>query len=166
MKYLEARDKIRDGDMIAVRGRRGIFSILTYTITNSPYTHVATAIWLNDGLWMAEINIGGNHLVPVSQLRDDFDVFYCPAPREKVRDVILETLREHKNYGVIDVFLIALKSLFGISLRSSKNDVCSEYVARIYRLAGAKLDLPQTPSPKDLARILSKTTIEIRNKEK
>jgi hypothetical protein len=166
MKYLEARDKIRDGDMIAVRGRRGIFSILTYTVTDSPYTHVGTAVWLDDGLWLAEINIGGNHLVPLSQLRDDFDVFDCPTTRENARNAILVTLREHENYGVVDVFLIALKSLFGISLRSTKNDVCSEYVARIYRMAGAKFDLPQIPTPKDLARELGEVKLTIRNEEK
>jgi hypothetical protein len=162
MNYTTAREMIETGDLIAVKGRRGIFSILTYTITNSPYTHTATAIWIENGLWIAEINLSGNRLVPLSQITEPFDVYDCPVrDRENVRASILQRLRIRQKYGVGDLFLIALKELFGIRTNTTKYDICSEYCMKIYKDAGWITTLPKIPSPKDLVKTLGNIKIEV-----
>jgi len=149
-KYENVRNLILDGDLIAVRGRRGIFGIITRFVTNSDYTHNGIAIWLDNGLWLAEINIGGNHLVPMSQLRDDFDVLNCPADRNLVRTAILEKLRNHKAYGVSDLFRIAARRFFNWNLGNGNGEVCSEFSMQVYSAAGANLTVPKLPTPDEI----------------
>jgi hypothetical protein len=149
--YADGRSAIADGDLIAVRGRRGVVPILTRWVTRSAYTHTAVAVWLDGGLWAAEINVGGNHLVPVSQLRDAFDVYDCPGDRAAVREVVLRRLRTARRYGVLDLFLIAARRLLGVHLGNSQDEVCSEFSARVYVEAGTVLDVPSLPAPDEVA---------------
>lgn len=161
LTYSDARDLIRDGDLIAVRGRRGVVPILTRWVTRSAYTHTAVAVWLDGGLWAAEINIGGNHLIPLSQLRDDFDVFDCPGDRAAVRDVVLGRLRTARRYGVLDLFLIAARRLLGWKLGDSPDEICSEFSARVYAEAGISLKLPRLPAPDEVAEAVGHLKLRV-----
>jgi hypothetical protein len=163
MNYTEARKKIKTGDIINIRKHSGIISKLTEIFTRSPYTHTGISIWLNGGLWMAEINSGHNHLIPLSQFADiNFDVFECPVDRNKVRTDILESLRVRVNYGIISFILLGIYNLFRIKERVSslKDKVCSEYVQDI--LINAGWNSPgKMVSPYDLSKIL-KLKFEVR----
>lgn len=161
MVYERARSLILDGDLIAVRGRRGFIPILTRLVTRSPFTHTGIALWLDGGLWIAEMNLGGNHLIPASQLRDDFDVFDCPCNRAALRDVVLRRLRTARRYGVLDLFSIAARRLLGWRLGNSAHEICSEFSARAYIEAGAVLKLPMLPAPDEVARAVGNFKLRV-----
>lgn len=157
MKYADIRDQIRDGDLIAVRSNHRGLPALTRYFTHSPYTHTAVAIWLGGGLWAAEMNAGGNVLVPLSRYQDsDFDVFSCPAAPEAVRILTLEFLRDRIDYDFIDLLRIAAHNVLRLKLPTDTGGlVCSAGSARIYRSARwAPVGLPSIPAPSDLVAAL------------
>jgi hypothetical protein len=157
MNYEEARSRIETGDVISVRRKDGFMSKMIRAITRSPYTHSGIAIWLDGGLWMAEINGGHNHLIPLSQLQDiDLDISECPVSRDKVRTAILESLRARANYGMASFVIIGFVNLLKIKerLHSFKDKVCSEYIQAI--LISAGWDTPDyMASPYDLVKKLT-----------
>lgn len=140
MEYFEARGQIEDGDLIAVRGETGILAFLTRLVTRSPVTHTGTAIWMDGGLWMAELNSGRNHAVPLSQLdKTDFDVYHCPVEdRAVVRQAIEAALRSKINYGFWALLVIGLLNWLQIKvfLHARRILVCSGYCVMIYETAG------------------------------
>jgi hypothetical protein len=99
--YESMRHLIQDGDLIAVRGSHPI-DRLTSLVTRSPYTHTGVAIWLDDHLFMADLNSGRNHLTALSCL-EDFDVFAPPAglDRPTIRAAALTWLASPIDYGFI-----------------------------------------------------------------
>lgn len=160
MKYADIRDQIRDGDLIAVRSNHRGLPALTRFFTRSPYTHTAVAIWLDGGLWAAEMNAGGNALVPLSRWANtDFDVFAHP-PFEYAYDVryaILESLRGKIDYDLADLLRIAAHNVLHCKLPTDTGGlVCSAYSAKIYSLCGWNpLLLPSIPAPSDLVAALN-----------
>lgn len=158
MKYADIREQIRDGDLIAIRSKHGGLPALTRYFTRSPYTHTAVAIWLDGGLWVAEMNAGGNVLVPLSRYQDsDFDVFLCPDSPEAVRILTLEFLRDQIDYDFIDLLRIAAYNVLRLKLPTDTGGlVCSAGSARIYVLAGWKpVGMPSIPAPSDLVAALN-----------
>lgn len=137
--YPEIRPHVADGDLVAVRSRHGLFPNLTRLITASPYTHTAIALWLEGGLWIAEMRSGGNVLVPLSQrANEDFDVFDCPVDRRNLRGWVLGMLRTKIDYDVRDLARIAAWRLFGVPLPEQDDDqlVCSAFAALVYLSCG------------------------------
>jgi hypothetical protein len=157
MNYDEVRDKIKTGDVISVRAKNGIIADMIRLVTRSPYSHSGIAIWLGDGLWMAEINSGHNHLVPLSQYQYmDFDVFECPADRDRTQVEILQSLRFRIDYGILSFFMIGYATVFGAKGRftTRKAKVCSEYVQTILINSGWSVP-DKMVSPADLASKLT-----------
>jgi hypothetical protein len=89
MPYAQARELIKDGDLIAVRDVHSKLGRLTQIVTRKPYTHTGVARWMGDRLYMADLNSGRNHLTAVSQLQS-FDV--CAPPIGLMRDAIVESM--------------------------------------------------------------------------
>lgn len=139
MLYQEARKAIETGDTIAVRTSHGILGDLTKSITSSAYTHVGAAIWVAGRLYMAELNGGRNHLVPLSQLTD-FDVYARPAgiSVEAAEEAILFWLTESIPYGFLTFVAIGFLNCFRIKMfvHWRKSMVCSGFVVAIYERAG------------------------------
>jgi hypothetical protein len=168
MNYHDARWQIRDGDLIAVRGKGGIIGSLTRFFTRSPYTHAAVAVWFDGGLYMAELNGGRNHLVPVSQIADeDFDVCWCPV-REPycVRRAVEYWLRHEVPYGYLAFILIGLSNFLRLDVRGRVGGmlVCSSYCAAVYQSAGWK-KRNRIVSPADLVGML-KMKLQVRQTSK
>lgn len=140
MKYQEARSLIETGDAVAVKRKTGLLASLTRLLTRSDYTHNGIAIWLDGGLWMAELNGGGNHMIPMSQLENmDFDVFYPPVDdRIAIKQAILSVLREHQDYGFAALPVIGLLEWLRVKafLHARRVLVCSGYVVKVYEEAG------------------------------
>lgn len=156
MNYEQARPLVQDGDLVAVRSARGGLSALTRWVTRSPYTHTAMAIWIADGLWVAEMGLGGNHLVPLSHYKDRrFDVFDCPVERETVRRWTLTVMREPIEYDLLDLLHIAVHHLLGTPLPNARGCVCSAFNAATYLWAGwTPAGLPAIPAPSDVVAAL------------
>lgn len=158
VSYQEARGLIFTGDLIAVRGRHGILPALVRGVTGSPYTHTAVALWLDGGLYVAEMDGIKGVLVPLSQYADtDFDVFACPrdavAERIAVKDAALAAIRTRIDYDIADLLRIAAWRTLRLPLPSRDRNgmVCSALSARIYRDVGlVLLGCPSIPAPDDL----------------
>lgn len=136
MDYAQARNLIEDGDLIAVRGTHGALAAATRSATDSPVTHTGIAFWQADGLWMGELNGGGNHGVPLSQLEGtDFDVYYPPVPsRKKVRASLLAALRDKQPYGFLALPVIGLLNWLRIKVFIHWRQilVCSGWCVKVY----------------------------------
>lgn len=166
MKYEQARELIQDGDLIAVKSRHGGLVALTRLVTRSPYTHTAVALWLDGGLWVAEMGFDGNHLVPLSHhAGKGFEVFDCPIERATLRKWVTEVMREPLEYDLLDLLRIACNRILGVALAGDGGGrVCSAFSASIYLWAGwPARGLPSIPAPDDVVRALGgapKLTVE------
>lgn len=140
MLYDIARPQIETGDIIAVREKHGTLSPFTRFFTHSDYTHNGIAIWLHDGLWMAELNGGRNHIIPISQLSDiEYDVYECPVEdRDRVEKAITDSLRVRVEYGFAALIPIGLLNFLNIKvfLHARQILVCSGYCVAILEAAG------------------------------
>lgn len=170
--YPDIRPHIADGDLVAVRSRHGVFPNLTRLVTGSPYTHAAIALWLEGGLWIAEMRRDGNVLVPLSQRADeDFDVFDCPpeVDRSWLRVDVLHTLRGKIDYDVRDLARIAAHRLLGVRPPAQDDGalICSAYSARAYLMRGwqPRHALPSIASPGDVVRALGMVPKVIHRRE-
>lgn len=152
MKYDELRRQVLDGDLVAVRSNHGGMPRLIRRITGSPYTHTAIAIWLDLGLWVAEMDGAKNVLVPLSQYAHlPFDVYRCPVPRAAVREAVLEQLSGKVGYDWLEILAIGARRLFGLKLREhGHRKVCNSYSAAAWLSAGWAAELPELASPGDL----------------
>ncbi len=140
MTYAQARAKIHDGDLISVFKAYSIFNIATKLFTGE-YTHVGIAIWMDGGLWLVEINGGGNHAIPLSQLQKcGFDVSSPPSgvTRMTARAHALQALRERETYGFFTTIVTGVIEFFKIPLVINwrKGRHCAGLVVRIYDRAG------------------------------
>lgn len=155
MLYEEARNNIATGDLIAVRDAHSWLGRLTQIVTRSTYTHVGVAIWSGGRLYMAELNGGRNHLVPLSQLKN-FDVMACPEGLVDVEGAIFNSLMLPIDYGFAAFILIGLLNLLHLKLfvHWRKIIVCSGFCVAIYESAGWP-ERSRTISPQELVDELS-----------
>jgi len=164
MDYAEARSLIEDGDLISVRRKHGFLVFWIRFFTRAPDTHSGIAIWLHDGLWMAELNAGRNHAVPLSQLeRTDFDVYYPPVEdRAAIRTAVLDQLRVTVNYGVLALLVIGVLDFFRLDVfvHWRRIMVCSGYCVAAYEKAGWS-EHSRMVSPRKLASWL-KPKLQVR----
>jgi len=137
--YKEARNKIADGDLVAVRAAHGVLGYLTKFFTRSQYTHTGLAIWDEDGLYLAELNGGRNHKIPMSQLEHiDFDVYEKPHGLRNIRSAITKWLRKPIDYGYLAFFAIGLLNWLKVKMFVPwrKILVCSGWCVAVYEEAG------------------------------
>lgn len=143
MTYEDARPLILTGDLIAVRDVHGLLGRATQIVTDDPHTHTGVAIWLDEHLFMAELNSGRNHLTPLSQL-GDFDVCNPPVGlnRGAIKRAIIEWLANPINYGFVAFVGIGIKCLIQRLLKVKlfihwrKIIVCSGGSVQIFEMAG------------------------------
>jgi len=152
--YDEVRPLLATGQIVGVRERHSIAHVLTNLFTGTRYTHVGMISIKECGVYLAELNGGRNHLIPLSQLKDKrFDIYECPEECLPYIDQSIEdALREEIPYGFFAFILIGLMDLFNISikLKGKKLLVCSGFVVSILRRAGWKKEVSTLISPGDL----------------
>lgn len=164
MDYATARSIIEDGDLIGVHGEHGLLVWPTRFFTRSKVTHVGIAVWLDGGLYLAELNGGGNHYVPLSQLSEvGFEVRYPPVnDRSRVKQAVQDLMRSKKTYGYLGLAVVGLITWLKIkvSIRAKELIVCSGWCRTVYEAAGAPRKT-QMVSPGDLCNELPlKLTVE------
>lgn len=148
-----------DGDLIAIRPTHGGWVQLVQWATRSAYSHCAIALWLEDGLWAAEMDGAKNVLVPLSQYaQTPFDVFPCPVDRALVRDDILVTLRGHISYDWTDIARLALNRILRVPLPAVDDSkmICSSWAAWTWLRSGWKPAgrLPSIATPAEVVAAL------------
>lgn len=157
MNYAEARSQIQDGDLIAVCGTEGFLSPFTRFFTRSRYTHVGVALWMDGGLWLAEINAGANHATPLSQFAvNDFDVYHKPAEcTGDIRAAIHTALCIKIHYGFSALPVVGFLNWFRIKVFVHARRIieCAGFCIMIYELAGYP-EYTRILSPVDITRLL------------
>ena len=172
VSYPLARRKIRDGDLLLFRPRRGRIGRLIAKAGRSEYSHAAMAAWWNGRLMCLETLQGrGGRAVLLSNLVQEnpgrIDV-YAIAPRRKPFDraAAVEAMIEitGRPYGWWSVMLVALLHMPVVRLLTRPNTddtangslpFCSQAYAKAFRAGGIdpvpRLADRQT-EPGDLAR--------------
>jgi hypothetical protein len=137
MNYDEYAPLIQSGDLISVPVAHSIMGKLTQFFTRSEYTHSGVAFWMGNELFMAELNGGRNHLIPIIQLQD-FDVYECPQNLRDVNGAIRKWLSYPVQYGYSAFIAIGLLNWFRIKAFVHWRNilVCSGYVVAIWETAG------------------------------
>ena len=162
---MEDLKMINTGDLIVVRKNKSILGRATQFFTRSPYTHAGIAIWIEGVLYVAELNGGRNHLIPIEQL-NNYDVYECPEGLTDVRSAIHKWLQKPVDYGYAALFLIGFLDWFKIKVfvhwRSIM--VCSGFCVAIYETAGWP-EHTRVISPAGLASEL-KLKLEVRPQKK
>lgn len=164
LKYKDARALIIDGDLVAVINPQGIFGYATQFFTRSKYTHVGIAIWLGDGLYLAELNSGRNHFIPLSQLEGvKFDVYTPPYQLVDIRSAVFKWMREPIDYSFLASAVIGLRSWLGIkaSINWKEQLVCSGWCMAVYQEDGMTR-YSRVVSPAELVKLF-KLKFNVRN---
>ena len=168
MDYATARPLIRSGDVIGVMSSAGLLAKLTRAVMRlsggKPYTHTGLALWQAGRLYIVELNGGGNHLVPLSQITAPFRVAR-PLPDVSPEDVQIAVdfeLETHVGYGAASLILIGLRRLFGAAPRAPWGLVCSGYVLSILRRLGWSPEgLHPMPAPDEIMRAAGPVIISV-----
>jgi hypothetical protein len=151
MTYDEARDQIKNGDIVHVFRPKASFSIKTlvhsliWFFTGSRIFHNVVAIWMvtpggMSRLMAVESHIkGGKRIVPMS-LYAGFELQVQPLPFGAVFSAMEEMLMERvgdQPYGLLDFVSIGAREFFGLKLKDhGGSQVCSELCAEAWMLAG------------------------------
>ena len=139
MTYAQARTKICDGDTIAVITPRNWIGKITQFFTHRKYTHTGIAIWVDGGLYLAELNGGGNHLTPLSHWEGlDFDVCEMPIGLIGVREATFEMLREPIDYSYSGFLAAGARAFFRIkqAIHWRTRLICVGFCVAVYEKAG------------------------------
>jgi hypothetical protein len=175
LSYIEARPKIKSGDIVHIfrpqKKASAIQTVIYTTIeffTGSPIYHNVVAMWMTspngeEKLMCVESNIkGGKQIVPLST--------YCgrkmqvqPLPVEfKFADMEEAALRRvgQQGYSIMDFVAIGLQEFVGLKIKDFRNQVCSELCAMLWKAAGVPL-LESQISPGKLKGDLQKLGIEV-----
>ena len=171
MDYATARPLIRSGDVIGVMSRKGPLVWATRAVMwisgGKPYTHVGVALWQAGRLYLVELNGGGNHLVPLSQISQPFDVArpLVGVSDDAVAGAVDAELEHHVSYGVWSLALIGLRRLFGQAPRAPFGLVCSSFAAGILRRLGwAPAGLHPMPAPDEVMAAAGNSVVSVTQK--
>ena len=151
VKYAQARDQIKNGDVFMYKGK-GLASSVTRWVTHSPYSHAALAAWWNQQLMVMEAKGQGvvvnSILRSIRHYRGDVEWFSCKkeiSEDDRLRMVKFAQEELGKSYGRWKAILLGIKILFEHDLekrdrlKRGKKLFCSEYVAQIYNSIGLDL---------------------------
>lgn len=152
MSYSEARPLIKSGDVVNMyRYSRGLMPFLHGFIqffTGSKLYHTVVAVWMKspngiERLMCIETNLfGGKRLVPLSiySKRCDMEVIHLPEQYKfsTMEEAAMNGVGEEP-YGVLGLIGIGLREFFGLKVKDSKGQVCSELVADLLIKAGVPL---------------------------
>jgi len=154
--YEEIRGQIKTGDIVLVKGD-GVIGKIIRALTAESYSHVALFLWLDGGLWIAEMREGvGFNMQPASQWfdnsKDSCMVGFAPEPVRVVPDLIIDFVMKSRadklRYSYFTLFTVWLSQLIGRVLPAG--NVCSTWVEKAWRLGG--LSIIGTPDPGDFAQ--------------
>lgn len=157
MNYDEVRPYLETGQIIGVKENKTWLHKLTRIFTKRTYTHVGIIQVEPNGVYLAELNGGRNHKIPMSQLmHKSFDVAECPKEcLEAVNESINRWLRFEVPYGFLAFILIGLNKFLGLKVPIKQGDiVCTGFVVNILTTAGWKLDVSPNIDPGSLMALL------------
>jgi len=154
MKYVEQRTSILTGDLLLVEGK-GLASVLIRVFTGQQVSHVGMFVWIENGLFVAEMRGKGFSLEPASQrvieelrkahlyhgVADD----RVHRDRKVVVDMIMRARAEKPDYSYFTLVKVWLSQIFKRKMPGAL--VCSTFVQHIWSMCG--VPFAQTADPGD-----------------
>jgi hypothetical protein len=154
--YAQARELIKDGDIIFFKNKPNISSKLIEAITDSPFSHVAIAFWVEVAcknihktkrLMIVEATGHTNNRDIVNLSNECIYDMIVLSPPLKWIDISENALDRVGlvPYGWTDGALIGIQSLiyrgFGkkINIGGGRGEYCSEFVAKAYKLPNTEI---------------------------
>ena len=157
MNYDEVRPLLETGQIVGVMENKSILHKLTHIFTKDKTTHVGIIKVDSSGVYLAELNGGRNHSIPMSQLTHKrFNVYACPDEcKPHVEESINRWLRYEVPYGYLTFILIGLNKFFGLKLKGKKGDiVCTGFLVNILTTAQWKLEVSTDIDPGSFVKLL------------
>jgi hypothetical protein len=153
--YQELRDTIRTGDILGVKGRDPI-SIVIRSVTGESLNHVAVFVWLDDGLWIAEMNSKTNFTMApasdyVARKKGSLFVIYMPeADQMAMKQEILRTRARDSNkavrYSFTTLGKVFVSQVIRFNIYERVGKVCSTFAQHVRKIGGHDLtSLPMDP---------------------
>lgn len=177
MDYPTARQQIKTGDVLAIRGRTA-FARLTALVQRlgglgalSGVSHMGVGWWIDGRLYSVEMDGQHNVLRPLSQhiaAGCAVEVYRNPVPEAMAAQFERATATAIP-YSVMDLILIAARLLLGAQTPPDRGGlVCSTFVTRWLQWAGWlwPMGLPSMPAPAEVCRALGLPRITIEQNTK
>ena len=152
--YLEVRDQIGSGDIIAFEVSKYAPKISGFIklFTRENIYHIGIAVWMysSEGdrrLFIIQASNGNRQVVPLSLYEDEtMQIWAAPCPFSNISEYALQRIGKVK-YAYMDLISIWAKDNLKLSVKNWSGEVCSEMVVKIYGSAGIdlgdKLSTPQ-----------------------
>lgn len=171
MTYPELREQAQNGDVILLEGS-GFVSKFIRVFTGQSISHVALLVWLDSGLFIAEMIEGvGYQIKPASERIPAYKgiVYYGKAPKV-VNDspgCILKSVLEYRadkskqRYGYFTLFSVWWSQIRHKNIEVKKK-VCSTFIADVWNWCRFKFS--ETPDPGNyvnLCQFISKVDREV-----
>lgn len=161
MDYQTFRDRASTGDVLLLEGS-DLAGRFVRVLTGQQISHVALLLWLDDGLWVAEMRNSGYSLMPASQRVPDMaagaQVYWGKAPmqvRLRSREITDKALSfRGSRYSWWSLITVWAAQIFRRQMPGRL--VCSTLVERAWA-SGAYM-FSQTPDPGDFMRLCESTT--------
>ena len=145
MKYSELRSQIQSGDLALITGFCGL-SFLVRLATARSTSHVAVFVWIESGLWVAEMHERrGYRLTPATlwisdRLDDGAEISLALSPwfGEKSQPVTkaVNAWRHHR-YSKFHAFM-AWVAIWIPALTIRYPSICSGFASHVWQAAGSK----------------------------
>lgn len=168
MKYSEARDTIKSGDLIFLTHRKwsswyDIKVQLVRFFTASEYCHAAIAWCIGGRVFIIESVVPLVRIVPLSTLADDG--FYFAPSKISMSSAEMEFALSKVGTGKYSQIRAVLAQLIGIKIGDGQFLECAEFVIACRRLSGADLGDKATPSAVAQAALISGSAINFVSKD-
>jgi len=167
MLYKEARDKIKDGDIVFMAKSKGIVAATIRFFTRSVYSHVNIAFWIQTeaGPRLCAVEAQGGttrRMINMSYYETRADMHIVSCPKDFKTFVAPEALKQlgFVNYSYKEAFYIGLREFLLKYLKikikeKTLGEICSEFVARVIGMKDSQL------SPDELQTSLEETGFPI-----
>ena len=152
MKYSEVREHAANGDLLLLEGKGPVGRFIR-VVTGQQISHVAMLLWLDEGLWVAEMRNAGYSFAPASQripeMQEQGIVYWGKAPRQvRNRPIhIHEKALSFRGSRYSWWSLVTVWCAQVLKRQMPRNLVCSTFVEKVWEAAG--WNFHQTPDPGD-----------------
>ena len=134
--YSMLRTMIKNGDTIAVNGNSLISKAIKF-ITKENISHTGIALWQDDRLFVVEMDMDKNVMVPLSQYEhNELHVYRHKSNIEISSNTILDLLKQPVNYGWIDIVKLFGYKTLGVSFLTKDTTnamICTSLNQKCYK---------------------------------
>lgn len=141
--YSDLLPLIKNGDTIAINGNSLISKSIKF-ITGESLSHTGIALWQNDKLYVVEMDMDKNVMIPISQYSNShIHVYRHPDLKTKIDEsIILNLLNDEISYGWFDIFKLFCYKTLKLSFMTkdtTKSMICTSLNQKCYLNSGLSI---------------------------